>query len=90
VQAVSLTRMRERLEANGLVALSLDPSDRRRIVVEMTDAGRQVPGGLDFWRQPLVTALHAMSDAERMHFAQMVSCLRQHLNSQEGAEHPNR
>ncbi|WP_394940301.1 MarR family winged helix-turn-helix transcriptional regulator [Psychromicrobium sp. YIM B11713] len=42
VQAPSMTRMINALESGGLVTRQSDPSDGRQILVELTDAGREV------------------------------------------------
>ncbi|HEY4918288.1 MAG TPA: MarR family transcriptional regulator [Solirubrobacteraceae bacterium] len=41
VRPQSMTQTVSDLEADGLIARGADPSDRRRILVELTDQGRQ-------------------------------------------------
>lgn len=80
VRAASLTRMMERLEASGLVQRNLDHEDRRRILVEITQSGRETLGGLDFWRRgPIIGALEAMSEEERAQFTQTLECFMRHV-----------
>lgn len=87
VRAASLTRMMERLEANGLVKRSLDREDRRRIVVEITESGRRTLGGLDFWRKGLiVNALDSMSEDERLRFTETLECFMGNVRDLDGIE----
>lgn len=80
VRAASLTRMMERLEASGLVQRNLDHEDRRRILVEITQSGRETLGGLDFWRRgPIIGALEAMSEEERVQFTETLECFMKHV-----------
>jgi len=73
VRAASLTRMMEKLESQGWVERQLDRTDRRRIVVEITATGRELLGGIEDWhKDPVVRALAAMSDEERLQFTQIV------------------
>ncbi len=91
VRAASLTRMMERLETNGLVERILDQEDRRRIVVEITETGRQILGGLDFWRKaPMVGALETMSDHERSRFTETLECFMRYVRDQDGVEDATR
>jgi MarR family transcriptional regulator, organic hydroperoxide resistance regulator len=45
VAAPTLTRRLEKLERRGLVSREVDSSDRRRVVVDLTDAGRRLLAG---------------------------------------------
>lgn len=92
IRAASLTRMMERLESNGLVDRTLDREDRRRILVQITDQGRDTLGGIDFWRRgPVVAALEAMSQEERIQFTQTLECfMRQVRDQDEEMEPPTR
>lgn len=80
VRATSLTRMMERLESGGLVERTLDRDDRRRILVTLTEKGRKVLGGLDFWREsPVLKAITAMSEEERVRLTETLDCLIAHI-----------
>jgi DNA-binding MarR family transcriptional regulator len=80
VRATSLTRMMERLESEGLVERTLDRDDRRRILVSLTDKGRKVLGGLDFWREsPVLKAILAMDEGERIRLTETFDSLIAHI-----------
>lgn len=45
VSAPTITRQLERLEQRGLLSRAVDPADRRRVLVELTEAGRRLLAG---------------------------------------------
>lgn len=76
LSAASMTRMLERLEARGWVTRTIDPSDRRRITVSLTDSGAHMVAGWDFWwNSPLVQAVRSMNEQERRELAEVVERL---------------
>jgi MarR family multiple antibiotic resistance transcriptional regulator len=53
------------LEERGLVARSLDPEDRRRVRIELTDEGRRVLGrATEAWNELNAGKLAQLTDAE--------------------------
>ncbi len=74
--ASSLSRILERLEERGLVVRRVDARDRRRILIETTDAGRTVLQSLpSFLQTELVRRVDAMSEEERQAFLRGVEAL---------------
>jgi DNA-binding MarR family transcriptional regulator len=62
----SLTRLIDRLEERGLVSRRRDSADRRRVVVELEPAGRDVVGQTHVLRgSALHQAVEAMTPADR-------------------------
>jgi DNA-binding MarR family transcriptional regulator len=70
VSLPNATAIVNRMEASGLVERIRDGRDRRVVVVQLTEAGRNVVAELDFVRRrQLVQVLDAMAPVDRRHFA---------------------
>jgi DNA-binding MarR family transcriptional regulator len=66
ISAPTLTRHLQRLEDRRLIRRSVDSEDRRRVVVELTDAGRRsLADHRIFGGSPLAYAAASLSAAER-------------------------
>lgn len=66
ISAPTLTRHLQRLEDSGLISRSTDREDRRRVVVELTDAGRQsLADHRIFGGTPLARAAADLTPAQR-------------------------
>jgi DNA-binding MarR family transcriptional regulator len=66
ISGPTLTRHLQRLDDAGFVSRSVDPGDRRRVVVELTDAGRRsLAANRLFSGSPLALAVDDLSIAER-------------------------
>lgn len=73
IGAASLTRVLDRLESRGLVVRTHDRGDRRRTWVAITDNGRSLIGGLEFWSQsPVFDAIAAMEEGERTQLTEVL------------------
>ncbi|HKC19011.1 MAG TPA: MarR family winged helix-turn-helix transcriptional regulator [Candidatus Dormibacteraeota bacterium] len=66
ISAPTLTRHLQRLENHHLLSRSVDSEDRRRVVVELTDAGRRsLADHRIFGGSPLAHAAAGLSPSER-------------------------
>lgn len=72
VQPASLSRVLDRLEAEGLVARQADAADRRRVAVEISAAGRRLLGHRPWKGSPFEAAVLAMGPEERRAFIDAV------------------
>jgi DNA-binding MarR family transcriptional regulator len=79
--APTVSQMLKRLEAEGLLVRSLDPSDLRRYRFELTARGREV---LEESRTLLMSAmerrLERLSPPQRQQFAQLLETLTHHTD----------
>lgn len=63
MSSASLTRVLDRLEERDFVIRTIDPSDRRRILVHLTPLGKDILSGIKSWyRSPVFTAISAMDE----------------------------
>lgn len=66
MSSTSLTRILERLESRDLVRRAVDVHDRRRILVQLTETGRQTVSSLTSWyASPMFWAIQGMSAADQ-------------------------
>jgi DNA-binding MarR family transcriptional regulator len=66
MSSTSLTRILERLESRELVRRTVDIHDRRRILVQLTDTGRQTVSSLTSWySSPMFWAIRDMADEDK-------------------------
>lgn len=89
VLPASLTRMLDRLEAQGLIERRTHACDRRRIEVVLLDAGLKAIGDNQIFRGSVFAqAMDTMSDEEQLDFIRAVSLLVErvkHLGGTEGS-----
>jgi DNA-binding MarR family transcriptional regulator len=72
----SATEVADALQARGLVERAADPSDRRAVVLRVTDAGRQVQRDVEAAREIDSHALFdRLSGADRAELARLLSAL---------------
>jgi DNA-binding MarR family transcriptional regulator len=80
LSAASMTRLLERLESRGLVQRTMDIEDRRRVLVELTEAGRETTGTLGFWLDsPALKALEALEPQDCARVADALELLAERL-----------
>lgn len=66
LSSASVTRILERLESRDLITRAMDLHDRRRIWVQLTETGRNMLGGLQWWfTSPIFKAIKSM-DADEL------------------------
>jgi DNA-binding MarR family transcriptional regulator len=76
ISAPSLTRMLTKLEDRGLIVRNLDKEDRRRILIELTAAGRRtLEGHRVFSGTPLIRAARRLSATEQRQLAEEIGNL---------------
>lgn len=78
----AMTRVLDKLEAQGLVARVTDPQDRRAVHVDLTDAGRalwDVVGA--YGRRVHEYAMQGLDDSERAHLLDLLTRVRDNLSS---------
>jgi len=72
VSPSTLTRILDRLEANGMVARTLNPMDRRSFRVKLTERGAKTVGEYQAQLESLaVSMLEPLSPAERMMLSEL-------------------
>jgi DNA-binding MarR family transcriptional regulator len=81
----SMTRLLERLESRGYIRRTVDPEDRRRVLVALTEAGEHMTGTFSVWLDsPAVAAFKKLSpeDQERVADAleRLAEQMRQDIN----------
>lgn len=77
----AMTRLLDRLEAQGLVARVADPDDRRALHIDLTDAGRALWAQVsDCGQRVHAQATDGMDEAERAQFTDLLVRVRDNLN----------
>ena len=80
VSAPSATRMLARLEEQGFLERSIDPIDRRRLVIRITVKGRKHLAEHRLWRgTAFEEAVHLMTPGERKSFVAVLSAFAQRV-----------
>ena len=78
----AMTRLLDRLEAKGLVARSADPSDRRALNIQLTDAGLAIWQDINKCGERVrERAMAGMSEAEREQLTALLGRARDNLIS---------
>ena len=76
ISAPSLTRTLTKLEKQGLITRTLDEADRRRIQVELTNAGRRaLEGHHVFSGTPLLRAARTLNVDQQRNLAESIGTL---------------
>ncbi|TZF88754.1 MarR family winged helix-turn-helix transcriptional regulator [Cognatilysobacter lacus] len=76
----AMTRVLDRLEAQGLVARVTDPQDRRALHVDLTDAGRRLWDVVgDYGRRVHTQAMQGLDDAEQAQLLDLLARVRENL-----------
>lgn len=77
-----MTRLLDKLEAQGLVTRVADPTDRRALHVDLTDAGRALWHQVsDCGRRVHERATHGMDEADRAQLTDLLQRVRDNLIS---------
>ena len=77
----AMTRVLDKLEAQGLVARVTDPQDRRALHVDLTDEGRRLWVVVsDFGRRVHARAMRGFDDAEQARLMDMLARVRDNLS----------
>ena len=80
----AMTRLLDRLEARGLVARTADPTDRRALNIDLTDAGQAIWQDINKCGERVrELAMAGMSDEERSVLTALLERARDNLNSTE-------
>ncbi|GAB1595848.1 MarR family winged helix-turn-helix transcriptional regulator [Lysobacter claricitrinus] len=78
----AMTRLLDKLEAQGLVARVVDPQDRRALHVDLTDAGRTLWTAVsDCGRRVHASAMHGLDDADQARLMDLLIRVRDNLSS---------
>ncbi|MGY4515972.1 MarR family transcriptional regulator [Lysobacter sp. HA18] len=78
----AMTRLLDKLEAQGLVARVVDPQDRRALHVDLTDAGRSLWTEIsDCGRRVHARAMQGLDDAEQARLMDFLVRVRDNLSS---------
>ena len=78
----AMTRLLDKLEAQGLVARVVDPQDRRALHVDLTDTGRALWSAVaDCGRRVHARAMQGLDDAEQAHLMNLLVRVRDNLSS---------
>ena len=76
----SATRVLARLEDRGLITRAIDPDDRRRIVVRITDAGTELLAKHSVWRSSVFQqAAEEMDPDARAEFVRVLGAYNQRV-----------
>lgn len=82
IAAASLTRVLERLESHRLIDRCIDPDDRRRVLVSITQGGRDLLGAPRFWQKsPFPDAFERLSEADRRALTHLLNTLAADIRS---------
>ncbi|MGY3264615.1 MarR family winged helix-turn-helix transcriptional regulator [Lysobacter sp. HA35] len=77
----AMTRLLDKLEAQGLVARVVDPQDRRALHVDLTDAGRSLWTEIsDCGRRVHARAMQGLDDAEQARLMDLLVRVRDNLS----------
>lgn len=78
----AMTRVLDKLEAQGLVARVTDPQDRRALHVDLTDAGRELWSVVsDYGRRVHARAMHGLDDEEQARLMNLLARVRDNLSA---------
>lgn len=90
LQPASLSRVIDRLEADGFVSRRTHAGDRRKVEVVLTGSGQAVLGNHFFAGSPIEAAVEAMGADEREAFVRAVSAFvaRVRAREEEAGEEP--
>ena len=78
----AMTRLLDKLEAQGLVVRVVDPQDRRAVHVDLTPAGRALWSNVcDCGRRVHERALNGLDDTVRAHLFELLGRVRDNLSS---------
>jgi DNA-binding MarR family transcriptional regulator len=87
MSSTSLTRVLERLESRQLVDRIVDVHDRRRIWVQLTQAGQQTVSSLGSWYlTPLFRAIQAMPPDKLVELTEVLTQFNQMVRSWDSPE----
>lgn len=78
----AMTRLLDKLEAQGLVVRVTDPQDRRALHVDLTDNGRALWSAVgDCGRRVHARAMHGLDDADQARLLELLVHVRDNLSS---------
>ena len=76
----AMNRLIDRMAKRGFVRRIADPSDGRRVIVELADAGQDIEGLLDFYKEINELAIEGFSPEEAEVFVDLLERVNENAN----------